>query len=130
MALNLDYQAARTAQQIVRQCEDAGTADNVITNALGVLQEMGIYAFFLFLHSRPNRDHKRVAGVISAETLHMLDAIGIPNINTGNQQIESILATVSEQVVNDLDTTLLVKQLTEQMLVYARYGAKAKKSGG
>jgi hypothetical protein len=48
---NLDRLAAERAQEIIRRTNDkkAGDVDNAITKSLGVLQENGIYACFLYL---------------------------------------------------------------------------------
>jgi hypothetical protein len=41
-----------------------------------------------------------------------------------------ILPFISEQVTKDLDRLLLAREVLEQMLIYARYGAKARDKGG
>lgn len=48
---NLDRLAAKYAQQIIAntKAKKASDIDNTITKALGVLQEDGVYACFLYL---------------------------------------------------------------------------------
>lgn len=43
-----------------------------------------------------------------------------------DQKPETILQYISEKVTSNLRRLLLVKETLEQMLIYARYGAKAR----
>ncbi len=125
--INLDYQAAKTAQRIVQAAANkqakSSDLDNTATNALGVLQEMGTYAAMLYLCSTKN--NRELAEIVRDETLSFLQNIGLPEY-TGSPGIQSeILSYISNNVTQCLDRTLLVKQVLEQMLTYLRYGAKA-----
>jgi len=40
--------------------------------------------------------------------------------------VKDVLKFVTDQICGDLNRLLLVKQLWEQTLIYARYGAKAR----
>jgi hypothetical protein len=42
------------------------------------------------------------------------------------EEREKRLKFVTDKIASDLDTLLLVKQIWEQTLIYARYGAKAR----
>ena len=60
---NHDYIAAKTSQTILDQCisdengkTNASEVENLITKALGVLQEDGVYAVILYLQSRKERN--------------------------------------------------------------------------
>lgn len=145
MINNLDVLAARSAQGIVRTTlashqegaearkEKAKALDVVITKTLGVLQENGVYAALLFLYAGATGTRSITAN--EARTIiakHMLDALGAREIVLLNlnppQDIrhwDAVSAFLTGAVCNDLDTLLLVKQLWEQTLIYARYGAKA-----
>jgi CRISPR/Cas system CMR-associated protein Cmr5 small subunit len=65
---NLDAVAVRTAHGIIDDTKavngeklDAGKVDNLITKALGVLQENGVYAAILYLYSRTEKNDKFIA---------------------------------------------------------------------
>jgi hypothetical protein len=42
----------------------------------------------------------------------------------------TVLARVSDTICAELDPLLMAKELFEQTLIYARYGAKARKNEG
>jgi hypothetical protein len=127
---HLDRLAARHAQEIVRQADrgQAADMDNTVTKALGVLQEDGIYACALFLKSRTG-DEKKRADVVMDEMLNLLDGLGFGWGKPSSTKAEDILRHISDRVTGDnLERLLLAKETLEQMLIYARYGAKARKA--
>ncbi|ACL26660.1 hypothetical protein [Chloroflexus aggregans] len=121
---NLDWLAAKYAQNIIKHTQDkkAGDVDNTITKALGVLQENGVYACFLYLLAR----EKENGSVVVEEMLNVLNELGFGWGKPANNRPEAVLAHVSEKVTTDLERLLLAKETLEQMLIYARYGAKAR----
>ncbi len=121
---NLDRLAAQHAQAIISRTTDkkASEVDNTVTNALGVLQENGVYACFLYLLAKEGKN----GAVVVAEMLDLLDGLGFGwGKPTGNSP-EEVLSYISEKVTVDLERLLLAKETLEQMLIYARYGAKAR----
>ena len=129
---HLDWLAAHHAQQVIHKTEneDAGDVDNTITKALGVLQENGIYACALFLKSRSKKEKER-ADVLMAEMLHLLDQLGFGWGQPSSSQARDVLQHISDRVTSDkLERLLLAKETLEQMLIYARYGAKARSAEG
>ncbi len=127
---NLDQLAAKAAQDIIREtiehCHNASSVDNLATKTLGVLQEQGVYAATLFLYSRSGNDD-RIAPDLRKPLFDLLPYItSVDAVPPDDAQPR--LRLVSEQVTDDLDTLLLVKQVWEQTLIYVRYGAKAQKS--
>lgn len=122
--LNLDLLAAQHAQQIITRTKKikAEDVDNMITKTLGVLQENGLYACSLFLLARkPKEPHARV---ILDELYNLLQAMGWGKPD--NKQSATILQHLSDKVLTNLADTLLAKDIAEQTLIYARYGAKAR----
>ena len=118
--LNLDQKAAQYAQAIV--CNGGAQIENLVTKALGVLQEQGVYACILFLLA--NKDHKILSQLCAV--LKELPAFqSNADIPTERTDSKATLQFFSDTVCADLDTLLLVKELYEQTLIYARYGAKA-----
>ena len=136
--LNLDKLAAQKGQAIVKQNRDAGRqpedVDNLVTKALGILQENGVYACGLYLLSRTQDKEQAIARVVSAQVVELLAALpfgwGRPQKDT--REDEALLAFLSNKVAGDakLERLLLAKETLEQMLIYARYGAKAWKATG
>lgn len=121
---NLDRLAAEYAQNIIKRTKDkkASDIDNTITKALGVLQENGVYACFLYLLAR----EKENGSVVVEEMLNVLNELGFGWGKPADKRPEAVLAHVSEKVTADLERLLLAKETLEQMLIYARYGAKAR----
>jgi hypothetical protein len=136
--LNLDQQAALCAQQMVKEgspVKDAKALENVITKTLGVLQEQGVYACMLFLFSRTSHEEKITPKIRLAlyRVLQKLPGYQTNVVLTGfNEESKAVdvLPFYANNVCHDLDTLLLVKDLYEQTLIYARYGAKAEKERG
>jgi hypothetical protein len=135
--LNLDRLAAETAQDMVNDAKNetenvkkpVDALERLATKALGVLQEQGVYAMMLFLFSRTSDEHK-IARVIRAQLYKALKEL--PGFE-GSQILDdpkSALKFYIEKVLNNLDTLLLVRDLYEQTLIYARYAAKAEEKGG
>ncbi len=125
-SINLDYLAAKYAQTIIQQTQNKKASDieNTITKALGVLQEDGVYACFLYLLAR----EKENGAVVVDEMLNLLSSLPFGWQKPTNNS--EILPFISEQVTKDLDRLLLAREVLEQMLIYARYGAKARDKGG
>ena len=121
---NLDRLAARHAQEIIRRTRDkkANEVDNTITKALGVLQENGIYACFIYLLAKEGDSGR----VVVDEMLSLLEGLGFGWNKPSNDDVEEILKHITEKVTVDLERLLLAKETLEQMLIYARYGAKAR----
>lgn len=121
---NLDRLAAQHAQKIINNTsgKKASDVDNTVTKALGVLQENGIYACFLYLKAK----EKENGDVVVEEMLNLLEGLGFGwGKPVGNSATE-VLRHISEKVTSDLQRLLLAKETLEQMLIYARYGAKAR----
>lgn len=126
---NLDQLCARFGYEMCRNVnnkyKDGDRAENLITKSLGVLQEDGVYAFFLYQDSRGDREKegakqlKRLATKLLKEVpISPFDSIDDPlKAVRGNGQVRGL--------VEGLDDLLLAKRLLEQALIYARYHAKA-----
>jgi hypothetical protein len=117
---NLDQLAAQYAQKIV--ADGKAEIENLITKTLGVLQEQGVYACMLFLFSRTGNEK----GQAEKTRLHLYNLLKeLPTFSQSEIDDKNALQFYSDTVCNDLDILLLVKDLYEQTLIYARYGAKA-----
>lgn len=115
---NLDYLAAKHAQEIVRALSaDPKKAEISITKTLGVLQENGVYACFLYLLAK-EKEKERGKEIIR-QMRELLNALGIENAPADDLEY-------AREITKDLFTLLPAKEALEQMLIYARYGAKAR----
>ena len=123
--MNLDRLAAGYAQEIIRRTSDdkASDIENTITKSLGVLQESGVYACFLYLLAKEKKE-RRV--VVIEEMLGLLDSMGFGWGKPASNGPDAVLKHISDKVTGDLERLILAKETLEQMLIYARYGAKAR----
>lgn len=128
---NLDSTAAQYAQKIVNQKNiKAKDLENQITKSLGVLQEQGIYALMLFLFAQDNNATKAIyenlIELLQHIDLESIDEGSWPTRNDGNEyNHQQVLKFYSDNILKGLDKLFLVRDLYEQTLIYARYGAKA-----
>ena len=133
--INLDRDAALYAQQMVKDDHvEKDVLERLVTKALGVLQEQGVYALILFLHSRSNQEEKKAARAILNGLYRLLkdEDRSLPpfadkNVPVDGTSADDALEFYADYVANDLSTLLLVRDVYEQCLTYARYHAKAVK---
>ncbi|MBC7333617.1 MAG: hypothetical protein H5T85_04025 [Actinobacteria bacterium] len=93
-------------------------AENLVTKALGVLQEQGLYAFVLFCESRGSAE-KDGAEKIKDITKELLKE-KLSLIND-----DDLLKAIRSEIASKLDDLMLAIQVLEKSLIYARYHAKA-----
>jgi len=101
---------------------DAKKAEVLLTKALGVLQEQGLYAFVLFCDSRGSAEKSGAEKIkdITKELLkNKLELINDEDLLKAIRK-ENGLASRSR-----LDDLMLAIQVLEKSLIYARYHAKA-----
>lgn len=139
---HLDRLAAEQAQWIVRRTagekkdpadclaeeQDASGVDNLVTKALGVLQENGVFACGLYLLSQ--KKEQKIAAVVLDELLNLAEQLPfgweLPTWDREDEKPQRVLEFFSGTVCDELDPLLLTKEAYEQTLIYARYGAKAR----
>lgn len=120
--MNLDQLCAKYGWQIADEVHRAigKGAESHITKSLGVLQEDGVYAFFLYQASRGLRERPG-AEKLKDQAGCLLKEAGIQAFQNDGDP----LSTVRDHLANDLDQLFLAKRLLEQALIYARYHTKA-----
>ena len=112
---NLDLACARTGQAIAEK--PSKELEKLVTSALAVLEEQGVYALFLFLKTRGGK----AAPTIEQKVREFLKTT--PQrapLLSGDGDVFASLQSMSE----DLDKLLLASDLLSQALVYARYHAR------
>lgn len=115
MMENLDLKCAEAGRKIAAE---TGTEERLLNQALGVLEEQGVYALFLFLKAQGKEPGEK----ISRACLDFLQGnpIGSPLLSDGDRW------KALQELGNDLDSMLFAGELLRQVLVYARYHLKAK----
>lgn len=116
---NLDYLAAKHAQELIENLGE--NAETPVTKALGVLQENGVYACFLYLYAR-----EKDGGKIAGKMVDLLNEALLKGEEIRSENSKEILENVADKITGKgIERLLLARELLEQMLIYARYGAKA-----
>ena len=112
---NLDLACAIAGKKIA--AKPSKELENLVTNAIAVLEEQGIHALFLFLKTRGGS----AANNVNKELYEFLKATPeqAPMLSDNAD-----IFTSREPLANDLDKLLLARDLVRQTLVYARYHAR------
>lgn len=131
-AQNLDYLCAKCGRRIflgatIKTEPDKSKADSYLANALGVLREQGIYAFYLYLKYKYEKGLPKVKD----ETLKLLcdEVPGLVKLTESEkkQQKDQDEFFVAERLSSDLDSLFLARQILEQALIYSRYHVRSTK---
>jgi len=114
---NLDLKCAGLGRELAElRVKGKAVEEKVFTSALGVLEEQGPYACFLYLQAREDEAGKEIAkrgAQFLGEVLKLHTA--------GDTPLESVQA-----LARNLDDLLFARDLLRQAFVYARYHAKAR----
>ncbi len=114
MTTNLDMECAKLGAQLAKQSDD-----KTLTDALSVLEEQGVYAFFLYLNQK-NERRRIINSCREFLKGHLPGGFGADN--------DAFRAT--QDLSGDIDKLLLARDLLRQSLIYGRYHAKAGASSG
>lgn len=118
--INLDLECAKISEKITRELSEdkkkRKEAEPHITSAIGVLQEDGVYALYLYLKAKNKDIHQK----IETETPQLLHKI-FPGSRYDTQNGLEIAKDLS----SNLEKLLIAKEVLERTLVYARYHVKA-----
>lgn len=143
---NLDAACAELGAKLGASGTNAKETENSITKALGVLEEQGVYAMFLYLFAREGakfaegllgfleawcelKDGKQLhdSWVKAKSSRERNNAAKNPS-DDARRAIFGALARLSGGE-NGLDKLLFARDLLHRALVYARYHAKARSAG-
>lgn len=114
---NLDLACAKAGQAIA--ATPSKELEKLITNALGVLEEQGVYALFLFLKAQGKGMGRNIGKQLEEfmkKTLRQCPLLS----EHDKDDILSALQSMS----TDMDCLLLSHDLLRKTLVYARYHAR------
>lgn len=112
---NLDLKSAELGRALAGQ---KGVNDKLLTDALAVLEEQGVYAFFLFLSARGKQPGK----VILEGCAKFLRETPATAPLLGNGELWEAL----QKLGRNLDSLLFARDLLLRALVYGRYHVKAR----
>lgn len=113
--LNLDYICMKHAQQISRN-------ERILRKALGVLEEDGVYAMFLWLeknkkNNSPGDIRRELTDFLNDEELRGI--FGVDKFRKNSHEFVDDLL----KVASDLERLLLLKRILQRTLTYALYHA-------
>ena len=122
---NLDVLCAKTALQIEDEWKELSEKKkksflNNITNGISILQEDGIYAFYLFLK------REKIKSEIWNHCRALLNDSSLKQIIAYDQGLEDENAVI--KMTENLDALLLAKDLIQRLLIYARYGIRSREN--
>jgi len=119
---NVEALCARYGSQIVQNKgseKEAKRLETVTRNALGVLREEGLFAFYIYLQYRL----KEGGEVIWTQVGKLWQDKAVGPLLSGNGEERKQVIALTESL-NDI---LLAREVTERALIYALYGLRAEK---
>lgn len=131
MEKNLDLKCAEYGNKIVMEINmpsEKRKIESMITRALGVLQENGLYAFSLYVKAKSGSEstEKITAKRLFDNTFRLLKDNEVAILSS---TATNFLDSIRTELANDLVRLLFAKELLEHTLIYARYHAKALSEG-
>jgi len=124
--LNLDYRCMEYGQKIGKISDSK--LENNLRKALGVLQEDGVYAMFLWLEKNAGSVRKELVEFFNKEdkkTKVKLSNYFLDSNKSFSQNFDEFCRNLQEVAI-DIDKLLFMKKLLERILTYALYHAKSK----
>ena len=119
--LNLDYRCMEYGQKISKISDS--NLENNLRKALGVLQEDGVYAMFLWLEEKDKSKtiRKKLTELINEGEIkkYFLNDSESFNIEDFNKFCEKL-----REIAKDIDKLFFMKKLLARTLTYALYHAK------
>lgn len=130
--ISLDCLCAKAGDTLAREASgvlnDPKKAETLLTKALGVTQEQGLYAFFLFLASRGSAEAKAAEKVCDGG-VKLLQEAGLVEKTVRPVEVLASLRR-DDGLLSRLDDLVLAVELISRTLTYARFHAKALKGAG
>lgn len=129
--LNVDFLAAKYAAHIldIQDSKEKDKKETLINQALGILAEQGPFAMMLWAQTRcrkKDNDDKKIGDAIWESLVETMREAGLVReaIYDKLKKGENRLATFSENICSNFITLMMVRQLFDRVLTYARYYAK------
>lgn len=119
---NLDLACAIAGKEIAGE-KPSKELENLVRDALAVMEEQGVYALFLYLEKRSEKKNKENAKAINQKLHKFMKQTPQQNPIISNNS-NNILNSICNDLATNLDRLLLAKDLLRQALVYALYHAR------
>ena len=122
--LSIEARCAHYGSKIVRNKgtpDKAKKLETTVRNALGVLREDGVFAFYLYLHYRWGEGGEIIWKQV--EALWQDESFG-PLLPKDGEERDRLI-----ELTDDLEALLLARRVAGQALVYALYGLRAEREG-
>lgn len=116
--LNLDYICMECAQKI--NINSNKNLANNLKKALGILQEDGVYAMFLWLEENEESIRKGLTDLLNKSEIKKIFLADSSNFPDDFKQFCEKL----REIAKDIDKLLFMKKLIERTLIYSLYHAK------
>ena len=116
---NVDMICAEHGSKIARIDK---LSEPLVNKSLGVLQEEGVYAFFLFLAAQAKGEKNTPANDIQQVIFDLLKVF----FQSIKDSQKDILSIIRDNLSEDLNNLFLARDIIERTLVYTRYHLKAK----
>lgn len=116
---NLDYLCVNKGLEIGKVKDK-----NILQKSLGVLQEDGVYAMFLWLESKDKNANIRNE-FVKLFNEELLEPYFADSFNSVNDDFSSFCNALTK-VTKDIDKLLFMKKIIERTLTYAYYLARGK----
>lgn len=117
---NVDMICADHGSKIAARINNSD--ESLVNKSLGVLQEDGVYAFFLFLAAQAKGEENTPACRIQQGIFDLLKVF----FQSIKDSQKDILSIIRDNLAEDLNNLFLSRDIIERSLVYARYHLKAK----
>jgi len=114
--INLDYLCIKYGQQMAKGKD----SENTIRKALGVLQEDGVYAMFLWLETKNKEIRTKITPLLKEDIIKKY-------LLNGSQIFPEDFMGFCEKlkdIAKDIDKLLFMKKILERTLIYSLYHAK------
>jgi len=118
---NLDLACAKAGKEITakKPKDKLEKIEKIVTDALGVLEEQGVYALFLFLWAHTK---EQLSKEISEKLFDFMKQT--PRHEFLIQKEDKDILIALHELNKDFDNLLLARDLLRQTLIYARYHAR------
>lgn len=122
--LNLDYICMKYGQEISNI--HSSNLENNLRKALGVLQEDGVYAMFLWLEDKDKEIRKKINELLNSDEIkkYFFDNNSADRFPDDFSEFCKELQNVAE----DIDKLFFMKKILERTLTYALYHVKVGKN--
>ena len=123
---NLDMKCAQVGRDILSDVgrDKASDFENLITKSLAVLQSQGIYACILFIQTQASKFKLPSERILEA-VRKILNDTGLYQMTEADWRNNTKRLQALQSISEDLLKYIMAKELIDQVLVYARYHAKA-----